>query len=226
MQRKQILVIEDDPKTRETIRRYLEHEQFEPLLAPDGAAGLRLARDENPALIVLDLMLPEVDGLTICRLLRRESNVPVVMVTARTTEDDRLRGLDLGADDYISKPFSPRELIARIRAVLRRAAGEGPAERVYRDGALQIDVTARRVLRNECEVKLTPTEFRILTLLTDSAGRTLSRAAIVERALGEESDASDRTVDVHIRNLRKKLEDDADRPFIATVFGTGYRFDP
>ncbi|HEY0139864.1 MAG TPA: response regulator transcription factor [Thermoanaerobaculia bacterium] len=216
--RRRILLVEDEPRTRETIALYLQREGYDVVMAEDGLRAIEAAREHDPHLVVLDLMLPHIDGLEVCRTLRERGNPAIIMVTARSTEDDKLAGLDLGADDYVTKPFSPRELMARIRAVLRRAAEED----VIEAGTLAID-RLRREIRVEGEsVPVTPTEFRLLEALARSAGRTFTRQELVSRALGEEYDGLDRTVDVHIMNLRKKLGEAGKA--IVTVFGVGYRF--
>jgi len=221
-----ILIIEDDGQTAETIRLYLENDGFEVAVAADGASGLDLARSGEHALIVLDLMLPRLSGIEVCRALRKQSNVPIIMLTARTTEDDRVLGLELGADDYVPKPFSPRELVARVRAVLRR--GEHPEsagrEQLRFDG-LEIDLARCTVAVAGRVVAVTPTEFKLLTALARAPGRVFTREQLAERAFGESFAGLDRTVDAHIMNLRKKIEVDRSAPtFVETVFGQGYRF--
>ena len=202
-----VLIVEDDPATIELVRLYLERDGHKVIAATDGLEGLRLAREEDPDLVVLDLMLPSLDGMGVCRILRDESNVPIIMLTARAGEEDRLAGLDQGADDYITKPFSPRELAARVRAVLRRVARdameEGPAELAW--GAIRVDLRHRTVYVENAQVELTPTEFRMLTLLMREPGRTFSRDQIIDRVFGYDFDGFDRTVDVHVSNLRRKL---------------------
>jgi DNA-binding response OmpR family regulator len=175
-----------------------------------------------PDLLVLDVMLPEMDGLEVCRALRARSSVPIIMLTAKSTEADTLRGLESGADDYVTKPFSPRELVARIKAVLRRAR---PTSGIVRAGELEIDVGLRQVRRNGDPVAVTATEFRLLEALASMPGRAFTRAELAERAFGQDSDALERTIDVHVMNLRRKLEDDRTRrqALIVTVFGVGYR---
>ncbi len=221
-----VLIIEDDRQTSSTIRLYLENDGFEVVESADGRRGLELALEGAFALVVLDLMLPGLSGSQVCRALRKRSNVPVVMLTARTTEDDRVEGLELGADDYVSKPFSPRELVARIRAVLRR--GEHPelgGREVLRFEGLDIDLARRSVRVGGREVGLTPAEFKLLTALARAPGRVFSREALAERALGEDFEGLDRTVDAHIMNLRRKIEPDRRSPvYVETVFGQGYRF--
>ncbi|MCH8087079.1 MAG: response regulator transcription factor [Chloroflexi bacterium] len=223
-----VLIVEDDPATIELVRLYLERDGHKVIAATDGLEGLRLAREEDPDLVVLDLMLPSLDGMGVCRILRDESNVPIIMLTARAGEEDRLAGLDQGADDYITKPFSPRELAARVRAVLRRVARdameEGPAELAR--GAIRVDLRHRMVYVENAQVELTPTEFRMLTLLMREPGRTFSRDQIIDRVFGYDFDGFDRTVDVHVSNLRRKLGEDPDSPrYIKTIYGAGYRFD-
>ena len=221
-----ILVIEDDPGIARIIRLYLERDGHRVTTAGDGVSGLNTARADNPDLIVLDLMLPRLDGMSVCRALREESDVPIIMATARVDEDDRLAGLDLGADDYISKPFSPRELAARGRAVLRRISRQSPAEppRVEYHGII-IDFKTRTVTRGDDQPSLTPTEFRLLSMLASQPGRPFSRDQIIEGVFGYDFDGYDRTVDVHIANLRRKIEPDVRNPrYVQTVHGVGYRF--
>ena len=225
--RRRILVIEDDPKTADLVRMYLEKDGHHVLTAHDGVEGLNLAREEDPALIVLDIRLPGVSGLEVCRSLRRESDVPIIMLTALSTELDKLEGLDLGADDYMTKPFSPKELAARIRAVLRRTTEEslylGPQEVEWKE--LNIDFNRHTVTVSGKDVSLTPTEFRILGILARKPGRVFSRSQLVDRALGYDFEGIDRTVDVHILNLRRKIEMDTNHPeYVKTVYGLGYKF--
>ena len=225
--KRRILVIEDDRKTADLVRLYLESEGFQVLSAFDGTQGLDLAQKGKPDLVVLDLLLPGITGVEICRTLRRESDVPIIMLTALSSEKDKLEGLELGADDYVTKPFSSRELVARVRAVLRRTVDEvldqGPSELLR--GDLEMNVPQRIAkLRGE-DVHLTPTEFRILATLAHEPGRVVSRGQLVDRALGYDFDGLDRTVDVHILNLRRKLETDSNSPrYVKTVYGVGYRF--
>ena len=215
--RRRILLVEDDPKTRETVALYLQREGYEVATADDGVAALEAAQSFEPHLVVLDLMLPRLDGLGVCRALRASSNTAIIMVTAKTTEEDKLTGLDLGADDYVSKPFSPRELMARVRAVLRRAADED----VIDANGITIDRVRREIRLGNEPVSVTPTEFRLLETLARAAGRTFTRQELVERALGDDYDGLDRTVDVHVMNLRKKLGEAGKG--IVTVFGVGYK---
>ncbi len=222
-----VLVVDDDPNVVELARLYLERDGYRVLSATDGADGLALAREEQPALVVLDVMLPRLDGLDVCRTLRQESSVPIIMLTARVEEEDRLTGLELGADDYVTKPFSPRELAARVRAVLRRSAGGIDSQRpkTLVAGPVELDQRARRVTVNGSEVRLTPTEFRILMLLMGQPGRTFTRDLIIERALGDDFDGFDRTVDAHVSSLRRKVgaAPGGSSKLIQTVYGSGYR---
>ena len=219
-----ILIVEDEPKTAATLRLYLEHGGFSVQVATDGAAGLRAARQECPDLIVLDGMLPEIDGLAVCRALRSESDVPIVLLTARTTEDDKLRGLQLGADDYVTKPFSPREVVARIRAVLRRSRREdGDVKGVLRTRHVVVDLDRREAAVRGRAVLLPPAEFAILAALARSPGRAFTREELVQRAFGAEYDGLDRTVDAHVMRLRRKIEDPGADPLVVTVFGVGYK---
>lgn len=224
-----ILLIEDDESIAEPLIFGLENEGYRVLHATDGQQGLRLARTESPAVILLDVMLPGVDGFTVCRTLRRESATPILMLTARGQEMDRVMGLELGADDYIVKPFSFRELLARIRAVLRRRQldrGEAPvpADRLA-IGEIVLDRTARQVWRAGRPVDLTPREFDLLCALMEQAGQAVSRHSLLDQVWGEDWIGDPRTLDVHIRWLREKIEDDPSAPrYIQTVRGYGYRF--
>jgi two-component system alkaline phosphatase synthesis response regulator PhoP len=222
-----ILVVDDDAKTVSLVKLYLENDGHKVLCAYDGVEALRLAREERPQLVVLDLMLPGVDGLQVCRTLRSESDVPVIMLTAKSTESDKLLGLDVGADDYVTKPFSPRELAARAKAVLRRTPTEslqrGPAQMIC--GDLKVDFVQRAVAVAGKLVDLTPTEFRLLGVLVRATGQVLTREQLIEKVMGLDFEGLDRNIDVHILNLRRKLGDDHARPrYIKTVHGAGYRF--
>jgi len=217
-----ILVVEDEPKTRATLVLYLEHAGFEVVEAATGPEALEA---ERPDLVVLDRMLPGLDGLEVCRRLREDGPVPVIFLTARSTEEDRLEGLDLGADDYVVKPFSPRELVARVRAVLRRSPSAGLPEPLT-VGDLTLDPSRRLALLPGREARLTAREFRLLEVLAKAAGHVLSREDLVTRAFGDAFDGYDRTVDAHVANLRRKIEDDPAAPTrVITVFGAGYRLD-
>lgn len=224
MMGKRVLVVDDDAKTVELVRLYLNRDGHTVMTAYNGNEALRLAREGHPDLIVLDLMLPGIDGLTFCRTIRKESNVPIIMLTAMTGDQDKQAGLDLGADDYVTKPFSPRELAARVRAVLRRLPGErGPVE--VKHGELTVNFLRHEAFLAGKSLDLTPTEFKLLGIFVQEPGRVFSRAQLIEKALGYDFSGFDRTIDVHILNLRRKLEIDPDQPKrIETVYGTGYKF--
>ena len=223
-----ILIIEDDPNVVELARLYLTKDGHDVLTALDGTEGLRLALDEAPDLIVLDLMLPGVDGMNICRKVREQSEVPIVMLTARVEEEDRLSGLESGADDYVTKPFSPRELAARVRAVLRRTA-RNALDRGLNDlaaGGVRADVRAHTAWVDGAALNLTRTEFRILVLFLREPGRTFSRDQIIDAVYGYDFEGFDRAIDSQIYNLRRKLgKTSHDTQYIRTVYGEGYRFD-
>jgi DNA-binding response OmpR family regulator len=222
-----ILVVDDDKKTVELIKLYLEKDGYRVLVAYDGQRALELARQKRPDLVVLDLMLPAIDGLDICRILRAESKIPIIMLTARSTEEDKLLGLDLGADDYITKPFSPRELLARVRAVLRRvveAEDKDPPQLRYAD--LVVDLVRHEVRRGQTLVHLTPREFKLLETLAREPGRAFTRLELLDTVFGFDYEGLERTVDVHVMNLRKKIEPEPDQPrYVITVPGIGYRFE-
>ncbi|MEE8618681.1 MAG: response regulator transcription factor [Dehalococcoidales bacterium] len=220
---KRVLVVDDDAKTVELVKLYLNRDGYRVLTANDGVEALRLAQEGHPDLIVLDLMLPGIDGLEVCRTLRHESEVPIIMLTARTTDKDKLTGLGLGADDYVTKPFSPRELAARVRAVLRRLPGErGPDEIKY--GQLTVNFIRHEAFLAERPLNLTTVEFKLLGVITKEPGRVFSRGQLIEKALGYDFEGFDRTIDVHILNLRRKLEPDPSHPrYIKTVYGAGYK---
>lgn len=223
---KKILVVDDEPKIAEICQDYLQAAGYEVVTATTGPEGLSAARREKPDLVVLDLMLPEMDGLDVCRTLRRESDVPVIMLTARVEETDKLIGLELGADDYITKPFSPRELVARVRVVLRRTSGD-PASEVIRAGEVTLDRARYEVNLPEETLSLTPTEFEILATLMSQPGRIFSRAQLLNAAHGVAFESYERAIDSHIRNLRRKLErGDGKTNYIITVHGVGYKFEP
>ena len=220
---KRVLVVDDDTKTVELVKLYLKRDGYRVITAYDGIEALRLAREGHPDLIVLDLMLPGINGLEICRTLRTESDVPVIMLTAKTTDQDKLVGLDLGADDYVTKPFSPRELAARVRAVLRRLPGERGPDQI-KHGELSVDFLKHEAFLAGKPLNLTTVEFKLLATLTREPGRVFSRAQLIENALGHDFEGFDRTIDVHILNLRRKLELDPSHPrYIKTVYGAGYK---
>ncbi len=220
-----ILVVDDEPKIVKLARDYLERNGFRVATAVDGQTALSIARHDNPALIVLDLNLPGMDGLDVCRTLRRESDVPIIMLTARIEETDRLIGLELGADDYITKPFSPRELVARVRAVLRRVKGGVHQPGLIHTGDLEIDMQGIRVNQNSQPVHLTRIEFNLLAFFAQHPGQAFSRERLLEQLHGYSHDGFDRSIDAHVKNLRRKIEPDPSNPtYILTVYGIGYRF--
>ena len=220
---KKILVVDDDAKTVELVKLYLNRDGYRVISANDGTEALRLARESHPDLIVLDLMLPGIDGLEVCRILRSESDVPIIMLTAKSTDQDKLIGLGLGADDYVTKPFSPRELAARVRVVLRRLPGERTPEKIEH-GGLSLDFLKHEASLAGKPLNLTPVEFKLLGVLAKEPGRVFSRGELIEKALGYEFDGFDRTIDVHILKLRRKLEPDPQQPrYIKTIYGAGYK---
>ncbi|NTW01799.1 MAG: response regulator transcription factor [Oscillochloris sp.] len=223
-----ILLVEDEITLSETLRYNLEREGYSVLSASDGVQGLEQARREQPDLIVLDIMLPRLDGFSVCRILRQESDVPIMMLTARQDEVDRIAGLELGADDYISKPFSLGEFLARVRAIMRRSERHPRAggREVLEAGALRVDTSSRRAWCENHELTLPQKEFDLLTCLVRNRGIALSRDLLLERVWGLDFIGDSRTVDVHIRWLREKIEPDPARPrYIQTVRGVGYRFE-
>jgi two-component system alkaline phosphatase synthesis response regulator PhoP len=223
MSGKRVLVVDDDVKTVELVKLYLNRDGYRVLTAYNGKDALQLAREGHPDLIVLDIMLPGMNGLDVCRTLRQESDVPIIMLTALTTDNDRLAGLNLGADDYVTKPFSPRELAARVRAVLRRLPGERGPEKISH-GSLTVNFLKHEAYVAEEALNLTPIEFKILGALVKEPGRVFSRAQIIESALGHDFESFDRTIDVHILKLRRKLEPDPHHPrYIKTIYGAGYK---
>jgi DNA-binding response OmpR family regulator len=222
-----ILIAEDDPKTVALIQMYLQRDRYRVLIARDGRQAIDLARSGRPDLVVLDLMLPKVDGLDVCRVLRAETPIPIIMLTARAGEDDKLLGLDIGADDYIVKPFSPRELVARVRVVLRRTAqelAEQPEE--LQAGEIRLDFDRHEVQVRGRPVYLTPKEFRLLGVLARAPGRVFTRTQLLDKVFGITYEGGERTVDVHLMNLRRKVERRPDRPeYLHTVYGVGYKFE-
>jgi len=221
---KKILIIDDEPKIVEICHDYLKAAGFDVVSALDGSTGLGKYRLEKPDLIILDLMLPGMDGLDVCRELRKEGATPIIMLTARVEETDKLIGLELGADDYVTKPFSPRELVARVRTVLRRVQGDTTAE-VIRAGGITLDRNRFIVTLEDQEVALTPTEFEILATLASQPGRIFSRSQLLIAVRGVSFESYERAIDSHMRNLRKKLDSmGAGRSLITTVHGVGYKF--
>ncbi len=217
-----ILVVDDEPKVVRLARDYLEKNGFRVITASDGQSALATARREKPDLVILDLMLPQMDGREVCRILRRESDVPIIMLTALSEEIDQVTGLEIGADDYITKPFSVRALVARVRALLRRTGGDIRASGVVRAGDLEIDTVKHLVTIRGNLVRLTPNEFKLLQMLASRPGQTLTREQLLDDLHGAAS-SMDRSVDSHIKNLRKKLEAASGQPMIETVYGIGYR---
>jgi DNA-binding response OmpR family regulator len=222
-----ILVAEDDPKTVALIQMYLQRDRYRVLVARDGRQAIDLARSDRPDLVVLDLMLPKIGGIDVCRVLRAETHIPIIMLTARAGEDDKLLGLDIGADDYIVKPFSPRELVARVRVVLRRTAqelAEQPEE--LQAGEIRLDFGRHEVKVRGRPVYLTPKEFRLLGVLARAPGRVFTRTQLLDKVFGITYEGGERTVDVHLMNLRRKVERRPDRPeYLHTVYGVGYKFE-
>jgi len=220
-----ILLVDDEPRIARIARDYLEHAGYAVVTAGDGKEALDLARARAPSLVVLDLNLPGIDGLQVARLLRRDGDIPIIMLTARVEESDRLAGLDLGADDYITKPFSPRELVARVKAVLRRTASEPADGDVLRRGDLTIEAARLKVTRGATPIEVTPAEFQLLLALARQPGRVLTRSQLLAAIGGESNDVFDRAIDTHVKNIRRKLEPDPRDPqYILTVYGMGYKF--
>lgn len=224
---KTILVVDDEPKIVQLARDYLEHAGFAVLVAYDGKTAQVIARSAQPELVVLDLGLPDIDGLDVARALRQASNIPIIMLTARGEETDKLVGLELGADDYITKPFSPKELVARVRAVLRRAeaAAAGASAAIIHVAGLSLDVPRMRATVDERVVDLTPTEFQLLATLARQPGRIFTRAQLLDAIHGVAFDSYERAIDAHIKNIRRKIEPDPRQPrYILMVYGVGYKF--
>ena len=224
MTSKTVLIVDDEKRIVEIVKAYLERDGYNTIAAYDGESAVNLARKEHPALIILDLMLPEISGWDVCRTLRKESDVPIIMLTARDDTTEKIVGLELGADDYLTKPFDPKELVARVRAVLRRYEGKQAAAQVIKTGGLVIDADRRTVHLNNRAVELTSTEFELLRVLAESPGRVYSRMQLLDATQGEAFEGYERTIDSHIKNLRKKIEEDSNHPqYIITVHGAGYK---
>lgn len=222
-----VLVVDDEPKIIKLAQDYLQNAGFRVAVAVDGPTAVATFRTQRPDIVVLDLNLPGMDGLDVCRLIRKESDVPIIMLTARVEETDRLIGLELGADDYIVKPFSPRELVARVRVILRRVQGTPRQAEMVRVLDLEIDLAGYRASRNSQTLDLSPTEFNLLAHLAQHPGQTFTRAQLINRLHGLDGmyDGFDRSIDAHIKNLRRKLELDPSQPrYILTVYGVGYKF--
>lgn len=220
-----ILIVEDETQITRTLRLYLEQAGFQVVIIADGALAMPAFRYEKPDLVILDLHLPHVDGLEVCRQIRHEADTPIIMLTARSEESDKLIGLELGADDYVTKPFSPREVVARVRVVLRRSRGQVQPPPILRADTLILDLEAHSATKDDQPLDLTPTEFDILAAFMRHPGQAFTRLQLVEAAQGGAYEGYERVMDQHIKNLRAKLSDDARAPrFIETVFGVGYRF--
>jgi two-component system alkaline phosphatase synthesis response regulator PhoP len=222
---KKILVADDEKKLVTILKGYLEQAGFAVATAYDGKQALTVFRHEKPSLVLLDLNMPEMDGLDVCRAIRKESNVPIIMVTARVEEMDKLIGLEIGADDYITKPFSPREVVARVRAVLRRTEGETTKSEMMSAGELAIDLGKHSASLKGKSIELTPTEFDLLAVMMQNPGRAFTRLQLLDQVQGEAFEGYERTIDAHVKNLRQKIEHDPRNPhYILTVFGVGYKF--
>lgn len=220
-----ILIIEDELELLQILQKYLEQANYQVVIAGKGDLGLSMWEEKQPDLVILDLNLPGMDGLDIAREIRRKSDTPIIMVTARVEETDRLIGLELGADDYITKPFSPREVVARVRAVMRRVKIPKEVSNVIKSGALEIDLDGYEVSIDDEVIDLTPTEFKIIETLASQPGRVFNRLQLLEASQGNAYEGYERTIDAHIKNLRAKIESDPKNPYyIETVFGIGYRF--
>jgi len=223
---KKILVVDDEREIVKVVRAYLEEAGFSVITASDGQEALTAFRHERPALVILDWMLPKLSGLDVCRALRKDSDVPIIMLTARVEETDKLIGLELGADDYVAKPFSPRELTARVRAVLRRAEGTEVQPEVLEAGGIRLDTASRAVTVRGEKLELTPTEFDLLALFMQNPGRVFTRMQLLDKIQGYAYEGYERTMDVHIKNLRQKIEESPSKPkHIVTVYGVGYKLE-
>jgi len=219
-----ILIVDDEQKIVEVVKSYLEHSGYQVYTANNGRQAMVLYKELNPDLIVLDLMLPDITGEEICRNIRRESGIPIIMLTAKVEEEDILKGLDMGADDYVLKPFSPRQLVARVAAVLRRSSDKMMVQNVIQLGDIVIDNLKHEVRKKEKVINLTPNEYKILLAMIRSPNKTFTRDELISTALGEDFEGFDRTIDTHIKNLRQKIEDDPKLPkYLQTVHGVGYR---
>lgn len=220
-----VLIVDDDEKLAKLLQAYFTKEGFTTTLAFNGNSAVELARKFSPDIIILDLMLPGIDGWEVCRILREESDIPIIMLTARDDVTDRLAGLEIGADDYVTKPFSAREVVARAKVVLRRTKKTEAKSDVIRVGDIVIDTLQHQVYKNGIELDLTPTEFKIIELFAANPWRALSRLQIVEQVQGFAFDGFERTIDAHVKNLRRKLEDNPKEPrYIQTIYGVGYKF--
>ncbi|NLJ41077.1 MAG: response regulator transcription factor [Clostridiales bacterium] len=225
---RKILVVDDEVNLLEVIKDYLIRESFKVYTADRGGRAIELFNDIKPDFIILDLMLPDISGEELCRLFRRKSDVPILMLTAKSTEDDMVEGLSIGADDYMTKPFSPRELVSRVKAILRRVEGKAPFSDIltFGNGDLIIDKTGHSIKKAGEVINITPNEFKILLALAENPGMAFTRDRLVNAALGYDFKGFDRTVDTHIKNIRQKIEDNVKEPkYIMTVYGVGYKFE-
>lgn len=223
-----VLIVEDEKKILEVVKAYLDKEGYETYYAYDGNEGLRMFRDKSPQLVILDLMLPGISGEEICKRIRSQSQVPIIMLTAKSNEDSKIDGFSLGADDYVVKPFSPRELIQRVKAILRRSYRDlSPLSDIlsFNDDDLKIDIDKHEVYKKGELINLTPNEYKILLIFASNPGHVFSRDQLVEKAFGFDYDGFDRTIDTHIKNIRQKIEDNPKNPsYVLTVYGMGYKF--
>ncbi|MBZ2175550.1 response regulator transcription factor [Schnuerera sp. xch1] len=228
MKQLNILVVEDERNILKVIKAYLEKEGYTIFTAEDGEKALEIFNNEEIHLIILDLMLPKLSGEKVCTTIRSKSNIPIIMLTAKVEEDNKIEGLSIGADDYVTKPFSPRELVSRVKALIRRSYNSSSplAEKlVFNNGNLEIDINKMIVKKKKRNVELTSNEFKVLTALLTKPGQVFSREQLIEMAFGYEYEGFDRTIDTHIKNIRQKIEDDAKNPtYIITVYGVGYKF--
>jgi DNA-binding response OmpR family regulator len=223
---KKILVVDDEKKIVEIIKAYLERDGYQVISAFDGKTALTLAHSQNPDLIILDLMLPETSGWDVCRTIRKESEVPIIMLTARDEVTDKIVGLEMGADDYVTKPFDPKELVSRVRAVLRRTESKTTQKNIIQIADLGINIEKRQVYRSDTIIELTPLEFDLLRVMAENPGRVFSRMQLLDKVQDDAYEGYERTIDSHIKNLRKKIETDPEHPrFITTVHGVGYKLE-
>lgn len=220
-----VLIVDDDAKLVQLLKTYFDKEGFITYTANDGLVALQEVRQRKPDIMILDLMLPGMDGWDVCRKIRRDNDLPIIMLTARDEESDRLVGLEIGADDYVSKPFSPKEVVARAKVILRRTHREVVQQKLIKAGGLTIDLERHQVIDGNQLVDLTPTEFKLLEVLASNTGKVFSRLQIVEQTQGYTFEGYERTIDAHIKNLRRKLENNPKEPkYILTVYGIGYKF--
>ncbi len=223
---KKILVVDDEKKIVEIIQAYLERDGYQVITAFEGKTALALALSQRPDLIILDLMLPEISGWDVCRMIRKESDIPIIMLTARDEVTDKIIGLEMGADDYVTKPFDTKELVSRVKAILRRVESKTGQKNIIQIADLYIDIEKRQVRRNEISVELTPNEFDILRVMAEIPGRVFSRMQLLDKVQGDAYEGYERTIDSHIKNLRKKIEADPEHPrYVITVHGVGYKLE-